>query len=135
MVPADKQQKGSFYISDYGVQLVTNLRKDSRKTSCFEFFAPGRRPFQVRLINKRLFEYKTISKRYFPCDRNGSSFNPDSKISGFFFYWVQRSSDFPKDLDVLMLNANNANGNVVFLLTSSPPAVLRKPRNGWIRSK
>ncbi|TNN03320.1 hypothetical protein fugu_000349 [Takifugu bimaculatus] len=42
----DKQQKGSFYISDYSVQLVTNLRKDSRKTSCFEFFAPGRRPFQ-----------------------------------------------------------------------------------------
>nr|XP_046233171.1 src kinase-associated phosphoprotein 1 isoform X2 [Scatophagus argus] len=42
----DKHQKGSFYISDYDVQLVTNLRKDSKKNSCFEFFAPGRRSFQ-----------------------------------------------------------------------------------------
>lgn len=45
---ADKQQKGSLYISDYSVQLVTNLRKDSlKKNSCFELFAPGRRSFQV----------------------------------------------------------------------------------------
>ncbi|XP_041819151.1 src kinase-associated phosphoprotein 1 [Chelmon rostratus] len=42
----DKQQKGSFYISDYSVQLVTNLRKDSKKNACFELFAPGRRSFQ-----------------------------------------------------------------------------------------
>lgn len=44
---ADKQQKGSLYISDYDVQLVNNLRKDSKKNSCFELFAPGRRSFQV----------------------------------------------------------------------------------------
>uniref|UniRef100_H3C548 Src kinase-associated phosphoprotein 1 n=1 Tax=Tetraodon nigroviridis TaxID=99883 RepID=H3C548_TETNG len=42
----DKQQKGSLYIGDYDVQLITNLRKDSKKNSCFELFAPGRRPFQ-----------------------------------------------------------------------------------------
>ncbi|CAJ1079950.1 LOW QUALITY PROTEIN: src kinase-associated phosphoprotein 1 [Xyrichtys novacula] len=42
----DKQQKGSFYINEYSVQLVTNLRKDSKKTCCFELFAPGRRAFQ-----------------------------------------------------------------------------------------
>lgn len=42
----DKQQKGSLYISDYSVQLVSNLRKDSKKNACFELFAPGRRSFQ-----------------------------------------------------------------------------------------
>nr|XP_019962125.1 PREDICTED: src kinase-associated phosphoprotein 1 [Paralichthys olivaceus] len=42
----DKQQKGSFYINEYSVQLVTNLRKDSRKKACFELVAPGRRAFQ-----------------------------------------------------------------------------------------
>lgn len=43
----DKHQKGSLYLSDYDVQLVNNLRKDSKKNSCFELFAPGRRSFQV----------------------------------------------------------------------------------------
>ncbi|KAG7506839.1 hypothetical protein JOB18_016916 [Solea senegalensis] len=42
----DKQQKGSFHINEYSVQLVTNLRRDSKKNACFEFFAPGRRAFQ-----------------------------------------------------------------------------------------
>lgn len=42
----DKQQKGSFYISEYDVQLAPNLRKDSKKNACFELFAPGRRSFQ-----------------------------------------------------------------------------------------
>uniref|UniRef100_A0A672H9E3 Src kinase-associated phosphoprotein 1 n=1 Tax=Salarias fasciatus TaxID=181472 RepID=A0A672H9E3_SALFA len=42
----DKQQKGSFHISEYSVQLVPNLRKDSKKDSCFELYAPGQRPFQ-----------------------------------------------------------------------------------------
>ncbi|MEQ2160745.1 Src kinase-associated phosphoprotein 1 [Goodea atripinnis] len=42
----DKQQKGSFYIGDYSVQMVNNLRKDSKKNACFEFTAPGRRAFQ-----------------------------------------------------------------------------------------
>ncbi|MEQ2197605.1 Src kinase-associated phosphoprotein 1 [Xenoophorus captivus] len=43
----DKQQKGSFYIGDYSVQMVNNLRKDSKKNACFEFTAPGRRAFQL----------------------------------------------------------------------------------------
>lgn len=42
----DKQQKGSFYINGYTAQLVPNIRKDAKKNSCFELFAPGRRPFQ-----------------------------------------------------------------------------------------
>ncbi|XP_028989050.1 src kinase-associated phosphoprotein 1 isoform X2 [Betta splendens] len=47
----DKQQKGSFYINDYSVQLVTNLRKDSKKSACFELSAPGRRVFQFTASN------------------------------------------------------------------------------------
>ncbi|KAI3365467.1 hypothetical protein L3Q82_010558, partial [Scortum barcoo] len=42
----DKQQKGSFYINDYNVKLVPNLRKDSKKNACFELSAPGLRAFQ-----------------------------------------------------------------------------------------
>lgn len=43
----DKQQKGSFYITEYSVQMVTNARRDSKKNACFELAAPGRRTFQV----------------------------------------------------------------------------------------
>lgn len=42
----DKQQKGAFYINGYKAELVTNLRKDSKKNACFELNAPGRRSFQ-----------------------------------------------------------------------------------------
>lgn len=45
LLPADKQQKGSFYIGDYTVKMA-NLKKD-KKNACFEFTAPGRRAFQV----------------------------------------------------------------------------------------
>lgn len=43
----DKQQKGSFYINGYSAELVSNLRKDSKKNCCFEMTAPGRRTYQV----------------------------------------------------------------------------------------
>uniref|UniRef100_A0A671KCQ6 Src kinase-associated phosphoprotein 1 n=1 Tax=Sinocyclocheilus anshuiensis TaxID=1608454 RepID=A0A671KCQ6_9TELE len=42
----DKQQKGSFYINGYSAELVPSLRKDSKKNSCFELSAPGRRSYQ-----------------------------------------------------------------------------------------
>ncbi|XP_041122318.1 src kinase-associated phosphoprotein 1 isoform X2 [Polyodon spathula] len=42
----DKQQKGAFYINGYGADLLGNLRKDSKKNSCFELSAAGRRSFQ-----------------------------------------------------------------------------------------
>ncbi|KPP80233.1 hypothetical protein Z043_100127 [Scleropages formosus] len=48
----DKQQKGSFHINGYSVELVSNLRKDSRKNACFELSAPGRRSYQVRAEEK-----------------------------------------------------------------------------------
>ncbi|XP_044036009.1 src kinase-associated phosphoprotein 1 isoform X2 [Siniperca chuatsi] len=73
----DKQQKGSFHIMDYNVQLVTNLRKDSKKNACFELFAPGLRAFQftasspqearewVKQINFVLEDLRSTS---IPCD-------------------------------------------------------------------
>lgn len=50
----DKQQKGSFYINGYNVELVSGLRKDSKKNACFEFSAPGRQTFQVGISHGRL---------------------------------------------------------------------------------
>ncbi|XP_074475860.1 src kinase-associated phosphoprotein 1 [Sebastes fasciatus] len=73
----DKQQKGSFYIIDYSVQLVTNLRKDSKKTSCFELFCPGRRSYQFTASNPQEarewvdqinFVLRDLRSTSIPCD-------------------------------------------------------------------
>ncbi|KAA8581219.1 hypothetical protein FQN60_002800 [Etheostoma spectabile] len=73
----DKQQKGSFYIGDYGVQLVTNLRKDSKKTACFELFCPGRRSFQFTAsspqearewVDQINFVLRDLHSTSIPCD-------------------------------------------------------------------
>ncbi|KAM6964500.1 src kinase-associated phosphoprotein 1 [Tautogolabrus adspersus] len=73
----DKQQKGSFYINDYKVQLVTNLRKDSKRNSCFELFAPGRRAFQFTAsspqearewVDQINFVLRDLSSSFIPVD-------------------------------------------------------------------
>ncbi|XP_022050253.2 src kinase-associated phosphoprotein 1 [Acanthochromis polyacanthus] len=73
----DKQQKGSFYINEYDVQLVTNLRKDSKKNACFEFTAPGRRAFQFTAsspqearewVNQIKFVLTDLSSSFIPFD-------------------------------------------------------------------
>ncbi|XP_041671809.1 src kinase-associated phosphoprotein 1 isoform X2 [Cheilinus undulatus] len=73
----DKQQKGSFYINEYGVQLATNLRKDSKKNSCFELFAPGRRAFQFTAsspqearewVDQINFVLRDLSSNFIPVD-------------------------------------------------------------------
>ncbi|GLD75375.1 src kinase-associated phosphoprotein 1, partial [Lates japonicus] len=73
----DKQQKGSFYISDYSVHLATNLRKDSKKNACFELVAPGRRAFQFTAsspqearewVDQINFVLKDLSSSFIPCD-------------------------------------------------------------------
>ncbi|XP_060884668.1 src kinase-associated phosphoprotein 1 [Labrus mixtus] len=73
----DKQQKGSFYINDYSVQLVTNLRKDSKRNSCFELFAPGRRAFQFTAsspqearewVDQINFVLRDLSSSFIPVD-------------------------------------------------------------------
>lgn len=73
----DKQQKGSFYINDYSVQMVTNLRKDSKKNSCFELFAPGQRAFQFTAsspqearewVDQINFVLRDLSSSFIPVD-------------------------------------------------------------------
>ncbi|XP_047232397.1 src kinase-associated phosphoprotein 1 isoform X2 [Girardinichthys multiradiatus] len=73
----DKQQKGSFYIGDYSVQMVNNLRKDSKKNACFEFTAPGRRAFQFTAsspqdarewVDQITFVLRDLSSNVIPVD-------------------------------------------------------------------
>ncbi|XP_039990550.1 src kinase-associated phosphoprotein 1 isoform X2 [Xiphias gladius] len=73
----DKQQKGSFYINEYSVQLVTNVRKDSKKNACFELFAPGRRAFQFTAsspqearewVDQINFVLRDLSSSFIPFD-------------------------------------------------------------------
>ncbi|XP_063749003.1 src kinase-associated phosphoprotein 1 isoform X2 [Eleginops maclovinus] len=73
----DKQQKGSFHIIDYSVQLVTNLRKDSKKTACFEIFCHGRRAFQFTAsgpqearewVDQINFVLRDLRSTAIPCD-------------------------------------------------------------------
>ncbi|XP_071319193.1 src kinase-associated phosphoprotein 1 [Trachinotus anak] len=73
----DKQQKGSFYINGYSAQLVPNLRKDSKKSSCFELVAPGRRAFQFTAsspqearewVDQINFVLRDLSSSFIPFD-------------------------------------------------------------------
>ncbi|XP_076856572.1 src kinase-associated phosphoprotein 1 isoform X2 [Brachyhypopomus gauderio] len=73
----DKQQKGSFYINGYSAELVSNLRKDSKKHCCFEITAPGRRSFQFTASSPREarewvdqinFVLKDLSSNFIPFD-------------------------------------------------------------------
>ncbi|KAM8836753.1 src kinase-associated phosphoprotein 1 isoform 2-T2 [Spinachia spinachia] len=73
----DKQQKGSFYVIDYGAQLASNVRKDSRKSSCFELVCPGRRSFQFTAsspqearewVDQINFVVRDLRSTLIPCD-------------------------------------------------------------------
>lgn len=73
----DKQQKGSFHINDYTVQMVSNLRKDSKKSACFELSAPGKRPFQFTAsspqearewVDQINFVLRDLSSSFIPVD-------------------------------------------------------------------
>ncbi|NXI58688.1 SKAP1 protein, partial [Chloroceryle aenea] len=41
-----KQPKGSFSIENYDARLAFHLRKDSRKSCCFEVVCPGKRTYE-----------------------------------------------------------------------------------------
>ncbi|XP_049616137.1 src kinase-associated phosphoprotein 1 isoform X2 [Syngnathus scovelli] len=75
----DKQQKGSFYINDYSVKLVNNLRKDSKRNACFELFSPGRRTYQFTArspqearewVNCISFVLRDLNSSTIPCDED-----------------------------------------------------------------
>lgn len=75
----DKQQKGAFYINGYKAELVTNLRKDSKKNACFELSAPERRTFQFTAcspqdardwVDEINFITKDLRSDQIPCDED-----------------------------------------------------------------
>ncbi|CAL1600038.1 unnamed protein product [Knipowitschia caucasica] len=75
----DKQQKGAFYINGYKAELVTNLRKDSKKNACFELTAPARRSFQFAAsspqdaqdwVDQINFITKDLQSDQIPCDED-----------------------------------------------------------------
>uniref|UniRef100_A0A9J7Z504 Src kinase-associated phosphoprotein 1 n=2 Tax=Cyprinus carpio TaxID=7962 RepID=A0A9J7Z504_CYPCA len=77
LLNSDKQQKGSFYINGYSAELVPSLRKDSKKNSCFELSAPGRRSYQFTASSPREarewvdqinFVLKDLSSNFIPFD-------------------------------------------------------------------
>ncbi|KAL4659882.1 src kinase-associated phosphoprotein 1 isoform X3 [Arapaima gigas] len=83
----DKQQKGSFYINGYNVELVSNLRKDTRKSSCFELSAPGRRSYQFTAssqqearewVDQIKFVLKDLNSTFIPFDDD----EEDEEIEG-----------------------------------------------------
>nr|XP_057924430.1 src kinase-associated phosphoprotein 1 isoform X1 [Doryrhamphus excisus]XP_057924431.1 src kinase-associated phosphoprotein 1 isoform X1 [Doryrhamphus excisus]XP_057924432.1 src kinase-associated phosphoprotein 1 isoform X1 [Doryrhamphus excisus] len=84
----DKQQKGSFYINDYSVQLVANVRKDSKRNACFELFAPGRRTFQFTAsspqearewVNHISFVLRDLSSSTIPFDEDEEDESDDEE--------------------------------------------------------
>ncbi|XP_062270171.1 src kinase-associated phosphoprotein 1 [Platichthys flesus] len=87
----DKQQNGSFYISGYSVQLVNNLRKDSKRNACFELVAPGRRAFQFTAsspqearewVDQINFVLRDLSSNFIPFDEEEEDEEPYDDIDG-----------------------------------------------------
>ncbi|XP_055085410.1 src kinase-associated phosphoprotein 1 [Periophthalmus magnuspinnatus] len=75
----DKQQKGAFYINGYKAEVVTHLRKDSKKNACFELSAPGKRSFQFVAnspqdardwVDEINFITKDLQSEQIPCDED-----------------------------------------------------------------
>ncbi|NWR65093.1 SKAP1 protein, partial [Bucorvus abyssinicus] len=75
-----KQPKGNFSIEHYSAQLACHLRKDSRKSCCFELICPGRRTYeftapspaeakdwvdQIQFLLKGEFDLSSLT---IPCD-------------------------------------------------------------------
>ncbi|XP_016392608.1 src kinase-associated phosphoprotein 1-like [Sinocyclocheilus rhinocerous] len=78
----DKQQKGSFYINGYSAELVPSLRKDSKKNSCFEMSAPGRRSYQVQHTQTHShcsFLYFSLKLNYADLSSNFIPFDDDEE--------------------------------------------------------
>ncbi|XP_008312669.1 src kinase-associated phosphoprotein 1 [Cynoglossus semilaevis] len=89
----DKQQKGSFYITEYSVQMVTNARRDSKKNACFELAAPGRRTFQFTAsspqearewVDQINFLLKDLSSNSIPCEDEEEDYREREENEGTY---------------------------------------------------
>ncbi|NWV19913.1 SKAP1 protein, partial [Origma solitaria] len=72
-----KQPKGTFSIENYSARLNSQLRKDSRKKSCFELVCPGKRSYEFTApsvaeaqdwVEQIQFLLKDLTSLTIPCD-------------------------------------------------------------------
>ncbi|NXX42041.1 SKAP1 protein, partial [Tricholaema leucomelas] len=72
-----KQPKGSFSISGCSARLAAHLRKDARRSCCFELTSPGKRPYEFTApspaeaedwVDQIQFLLKDLSSFTIPCD-------------------------------------------------------------------
>ncbi|CAJ0951610.1 unnamed protein product, partial [Ranitomeya imitator] len=76
--------KGGFLIKDCGAQLVSNIRKDSRRDSCFELISPGNRSYEFTAaspgeaknwVEQIQFLVKDIISSSIPCEDDEESYD------------------------------------------------------------
>lgn len=100
----DKQQKGSFYINGYRAELVSNLRRDSKKNCCFEMSAPGRRSYQFTSSSSREakewvdqinFVLKDLSSSFIPFDDEEEDEEEDEEDEEETYDDIERPSTPP----------------------------------------
>ncbi|XP_073428522.1 src kinase-associated phosphoprotein 1 isoform X3 [Dendrobates tinctorius] len=81
---AGKVPKGGFLIKDCGAQLVSNIRKDSRRDSCFELISPGNRSYEFTAaspgearnwVEQIQFLVKDIISSSIPCEDDEESYD------------------------------------------------------------
>ncbi|KAM3923876.1 src kinase-associated phosphoprotein 1 [Leptodactylus fuscus] len=81
---AKKVPKGGFLIKDCGAQLVSNVRKDSRRDSCFELVSPGNRSYEFTAgspmeardwVEQIQFLVKDIISPSIPCEDDEESYD------------------------------------------------------------
>ncbi|XP_073428523.1 src kinase-associated phosphoprotein 1 isoform X4 [Dendrobates tinctorius] len=79
-----KVPKGGFLIKDCGAQLVSNIRKDSRRDSCFELISPGNRSYEFTAaspgearnwVEQIQFLVKDIISSSIPCEDDEESYD------------------------------------------------------------
>ncbi|XP_063819221.1 src kinase-associated phosphoprotein 1 [Pseudophryne corroboree] len=79
-----KVPKGGFLIKDCGAQLIPNIRKDSRRDSCFEIVSPGNRSFEFTAtspadardwVDQIQFLVRDIVSSFIPYEDNEESYD------------------------------------------------------------
>ncbi|KAM4031790.1 src kinase-associated phosphoprotein 1 isoform 1-T1 [Anomaloglossus baeobatrachus] len=87
---AGKVPKGGFLIKDCGAQLVSNIRKDSRRDSCFELISPGNRSYEFTAaspgeakdwVEQIQFLVKDIISSSIPCEDDDESYDDVDSLS------------------------------------------------------
>ncbi|XP_071967728.1 src kinase-associated phosphoprotein 1 isoform X2 [Engystomops pustulosus] len=87
---ARKVPKGGFLIKDCGAQMVSNIRKDSRRDCCFELVSPGNRSFEFTAgspaeakewVEQVQFLVKDIISTSIPCEDDEESYDDVESVN------------------------------------------------------